>query len=62
MVFQRLFSVEPPDRAPVRPESVVASEPKRIHVHGRAIDGWIITVRSDEDEVHLMLENIEDGE
>ena len=62
MVLQRLFSVDPPERASVRPESVVASEPKRIYVHGKAVDGWIITVRSDEDEVHLMLEHIEDGE
>ena len=62
MVLQRLFSVYPPERAPVRPESVIASEPKRINVHGKPVDGWIITVRSDEDEVHLMLESIDDGE
>jgi len=62
VVLQRLFSVHPPEKGPFRPESVVASEPKRIFVHGKPVDGWILTLRSDEDEVHLMLENIEDGE
>jgi len=62
MVLQRLFSVHPPENGPFKPDSVVASEPKRIFVNGKPVDGWIITVKSDEDEVHLMLENIEDVE
>jgi len=62
MVLQRLFCVHPPDQGPFRPETVVASEPMRIYVHGQPIDGWIVTIQSDEDEVHLMLENIDDGE
>jgi hypothetical protein len=62
MVLQRLFSVHSPEDGPFRPDSVVASEPKRIYVHGKPVDGWIITLQSDEDEVHLMFESIEDVE
>ena len=62
MVLQQLFCVSPPERGPFDPDSVVASAPKRIWVHGKPLDGWIVTIRSDENEVHLMFENMDDGE
>ena len=62
MVLQQLFSVLPPERGPFSPGSVVDSVPKRIYVKGEAIDGWIVTVKSDEDEVHLVFESTDDGE
>ena len=62
MVLQRLFCVHPPDRGPFRPETVVSSEPKRIMVRGQPVDGWIVTLKSDEDQVHLAFESIDDGE
>ena len=62
MVLQKLFSVYPPERGPVNPKSVVKSEPKRITVRGEVIDGWIITLKSDEDEVHLVFDIMDDEE
>jgi len=62
MVLQQLFCVHPPDKGPFRPDMVVDCEPKRIYVRGQPIDGWIVTIRSDEDQVHLAYEPIDDGE
>ena len=62
LVLQQLFCVSPPERGPFPPGSVVGSEPKSIRVKGKTIDGWIVTIQSDENEVHLMFENMDDGE
>ena len=62
MVLQQLFTVHPPDKGPFDPQSVVSSEPKRILVRGQPVDGWIVTIKSDEDRVHLAYESIDDGE
>ncbi len=62
MVLRRVFSVHLPEHGPFQPDQVVSSEPKQIVVRGKAIDGWIVTLRSDEDQVHLAFESIDDGE
>ena len=62
MVLQRLFCVYPPERGPFSQDSVVETTPKRICVRGKPIDGWIVTIRSDEDEVHLIFDSMKDEE
>jgi hypothetical protein len=62
MVLQQLFTVHPPDKGPFDASLVVASEPKRIIVRGRPVDGWIVTITSDEDLVRMAYESVDDGE
>lgn len=62
MVLQRLFTTHPPESGPYDSDQVVEIEPRRIVVRGQPVDGWVVTIRSDEDRVHLAYESIDDGE
>lgn len=62
MVLQQLFTVHPPEKGPFDQRQIVSTEPKRIYVRGEPVDGWIVTIRSDEDRVHLVYDSIDDGE
>ena len=62
MRVQRFFCVYPPDKGPFVSGEVLGIEPKTITVRGEEVHGWIVTIASDEDRVHPMLRNIEDGE
>ena len=62
MRVQRFFTTYPPDSDAFPGDNIIESETKTVIVRGEKVDGWIMTVASDEDHVHPMSSVIEDGE